>query len=743
MDNISFDIEKNQTLALVGESGSGKSVTAMSILQLLQKPQASYSKESSIKFNGDEIINAKYEKLLSLRGNIISMIFQEPMTSLNPYHRVGNQITESILLHSKSSKKDAIDEAKKLDIQIKFSYVVVAAKGYKKVKSAEVAKISDDKNELGTLETIDCDCICVSGFWTPTIHLASQSGNKTTFNKDIDAFVPGLSKQNETTLGAANGTFTLEETLKSSFETGYELSKKITNNDNKTSSPTVMEKKSTTHDKFWCVPLPKGKTYKRFLDFQNDVAVSDVEIALKEGYRSIEHVKRYTTLGMATDQGKTSNLNGLQLVSNIENKIVPEVGHTTFRPPYTPVTIGAIVGREIGKHSKPTRKSPMHTWHEKNNAVFVDAGVWLRPRYYKIGEETLFEGSKREAKNVRTNVGVCDVTTLGKIDIKGPDAAELLNRVYTNAWLKLPVGKARYGVMLREDGIVMDDGTTTRISENHYHMTTTTAQAANVLSHLEYYLQLVWPELNVNVVSTTEQWAGAAIAGPKSRDLLQKLFPNIDATNEGLPFMGYLEADLFGVHARIFRISFSGELAYEVNVESDNGNFMWEKIMEVGQEFKIQPYGTEALSTLRIEMGHIAGSELDGRTIPYDNSLEGLVSKKKDFIGKRSLEREAFIAEDRQKVVGVVPIDKKTSIPEGSHLVKDAMAPTPNPKLGYISASCWSVEYDNPFSLAILKDGKNMIGQKLFAMSPLKNKTIPVEIVSSHYVDPKGERVRS
>ncbi len=336
-----------------------------------------------------------------------------------------------------------------------------------------------------------------------------------------------------------------------------------------------------------------------------------------------------------------------------------------------------------------------------------------------------------------------DVATLGKIDIKGPDAAELLNRVYTNAWLKLPVGKARYGVMLREDGIVMDDGTTTRISENHYHMTTTTAQAANVLSHLEYYLQLVWPELNVNVVSSTEQWAGAAIAGPKSRDLLQKLFPNSDVSNEGLPFMGYMEGDLFGVKARIFRISFSGELAYEVNVESDNGNFMWEKIIEVGQEFKIQPYGTEALSTLRIEMGHVAGSELDGRTIPYDNSLEGLLSKKKDFIGKRSLTRKAFTADDRQKVVGVVPLDKKTSIPEGSHLVKNSNAPLPNPKLGYISASCWSVEHDNPFSLAILKDGKNMIGEKLFVMSPLKNKVIPVEIVSSHYVDPKGERVRS
>ena len=649
-----------------------------------------------------------------------------------------------IVLDTRSNPdSEIISEAKGMSIDIRFSHVVIAAKGYKKVKSAEIAKISEDKKDLGKIENISCDCICVSGFWTPTIHLASQSGNKTKFNKDIDAFVPDKSKQKETTLGSANGIFNLEETLKTSFEVGYEISKKITNKDNKISVPQVTEKKYTQHDKFWCVPLPKEKKYKRFLDFQNDVAVTDVELALREGYRSIEHVKRYTTLGMATDQGKTSNLNGLQLVSNFENKIVPEVGHTTFRPPYTPVSIGAIVGREVGKHSKPTRKSPIHSWHEKNNAVFVDAGAWLRPRYYKQGNETLFEASKREATNVRKNVGVCDVTTLGKIDIKGPDAAELLNRVYTNAWLKLPVGKARYGAMLREDGIVMDDGTTTRISENHYHMTTTTAQAANVLSHLEYYLQVVWPELKVNVVSSTEQWAGAAIAGPKSRNVLQKLFPDIDVSNEGLPFMGYVEGNLFDVHARIFRISFSGELAYEVNVESDNGNFMWEKINEAGKEFAIQPYGTEALSTLRIEMGHVAGSELDGRTSPYDNGLQGLVSKKKDFIGKRSLGREAFIAEDRQKVVGVVPIDKKTNIPEGSHLVKDADAKLPNPKLGHISASCWSVEYNNPFSLAILHDGKNMIGQKLFALSPLRNKSIPVEIISSHYVDPKGERVRS
>ncbi len=654
-----------------------------------------------------------------------------------------NGVNPLILDTRKEPSSDIITEAKNLGIEIKYSYVVVAAKGYKKVKSADIAKISDNKKDLSNIENIECDCICVSGFWTPSIHLASQSGNKSEFNEKIDAFIPKKSKQKENTIGSANGKFTLEETINEAFNKGYEVSNKITENNNKVSIPTVVEKKSSEHDKFWCVPLPKGKSYKRFLDFQNDVAVTDIELALREGFRSIEHVKRYTTLGMATDQGKTSNLNGLQLVSDIENKVVPQVGHTTFRPPYTPVSIGAIVGREVGKHSKPTRKSPMHEWHEKNNAVFVDAGVWLRPRYYKQGNETLFEASKREAKNVRKNVGVCDVTTLGKIDVKGPDAAEFLNRVYTNAWLKLPVGKARYGVMLREDGIVMDDGTTTRISENHYHMTTTTAQAANVLSHLEYYLQLVWPELNVNVVSTTEQWAGAAIAGPNSRALLMKLFPNTDVSNEALPFMGYKEADLFGIPAKIYRISFSGELAYEVNVESDYGNFMWEKIIEVGKEFQIQAYGTEALSTLRIEMGHVAGSELDGRTIPHDTSLEGLVSKKKDFIGKRSLSRSAFTKPDREKIVGVVPLDKTTSIPEGSYIVKDPKAKLPNPKLGHVSASCWSVEYDNPFSLAIIKDGKNMIGQKLFAMSPLKNKTIPVEIVSSHYVDPEGKRVRA
>ncbi len=654
-----------------------------------------------------------------------------------------NGINPLVIDTRSNSDSSVVSEAKNLNIDIKFSHGIANTKGYLKVNSATIGKFNSDKSSYENLEEVSCDCICVSGNWTPTVHLSSQSGNKLKFNETIDAFIPSQSRQKESTIGSANGSFTLKQALEDGFNKGFELSNKITNKNSKSTAPTSNERSYGEHDKFWCMPLPKNKHYKRFVDFQNDVAVSDIELAVREGFRSIEHVKRYTTLGMATDQGKTSNLNGLQLVSNIEGKIVPEVGHTTFRPPYTAVTIGTIVGREVGKHYRPTRKSPMHEWHEKNNAVFVDAGLWLRPRYYKQGNESLEEAAKREANNVRKNVGVCDVTSLGKIDIKGPDTAEFLNRIYTNAWMKLPVGKARYGVMLREDGIVFDDGTTTRISENHFHMTTTTAQAVNVLAHLEYYLQVVWPELNVNVLSTTEQWAGAALAGPNSRELLSKLFPETNILNEALPFMGYKESDLFGVPARIFRISFSGELAYEINVESNYGTFMWEKIIEFGQEMNIEPYGTEALSTLRIEMGHVAGSELDGRTIPYDVSLEGMLSKKKDFIGKRSLTREAFLNPKREKVVGVIPLDKKTTIPEGSHLVKDGNASSPNPKLGHVSASCWSVEYNNPFSLAIIQDGKNRIGEKLYAVSPLNNKNIAVEIVSSHYVDPKGERVRS
>ncbi len=598
-----------------------------------------------------------------------------------------------------------------------------------------------NKIKLSNGEIINCDCLAVSGGWNPNVHLTCHNNGKPIWQEKINAFVPGkVLPDGMKVIGAANGILTLNQCLISGFNASNEVIDSLGKKPVK-GSPAHSEDEKKENSAFWYV---KESSKRAWVDLQNDVTSKDIEISFREGFRSVEHLKRYSTLGMATDQGKTSNILGLAILSEISGKTISQTGTTVFRPPYTPVPIGAFAGRSRGKDFRPVRLTPSHDWAKSSNAVFVEVGAWMRAQWFpQKGESHWRQSVDREVNQTRSSVGICDVTTLGKIDIQGKDSAEFLNKVYANGFALLPVGKVRYGLMLREDGIVMDDGTTTRISENHYHMTTTTAQAANVLSHLEYYLQIVWPELNVNVVSTTEQWAGAAIAGPKSRSLLQKLFPDINVSNEGLPFMGYTETNLFGVHARIFRISFSGELAYEINVESGYGVFMWEKIMDFGKEMDIEPYGTEALSTLRIEMGHVAGSEIDGRTIPTDLSLEGMLSKKKDFIGKRSLNRQAFIESTREKIVGVVPLDKKTMIPEGSHLVADKNATLPNPKLGHISASCWSVEYNNPFSLAIVKDGKKRIGDKLYALSPLKNKSIPVEIVSSHYVDPKGARVRS
>ena len=550
----------------------------------------------------------EYLKIYGVLAGKKPIIFTNNDTAYETAIEYKNQgITPIIIDTRNDSDAGIVNEAKKLGIQIKFSHGIANTSGYKKVKSVTVGELNNNKDGYKNLEEIACDSVFVSGNWTPTVHLASQSGNKLKYDANSDTFLPDKSRQKETVIGSANGSMTLQKSLKEGFEKGFNLSNEITKNGIATLIPISDEKQYGQHDKFWCMPLPNKKHYKRFVDFQNDVAVSDIQLAVQEGFRSIEHVKRYTTLGMATDQGKTSNLNGLQLVSELEKKIVPEVGHTTFLPPYTSVTIGTIIGREVGKNYKATRKSPMHQWHEQHGAVFVDAGLWLRPRYYKENKETLHQASKREALNVRKNVGVCDVTSLGKIDIKGKDSAEFLNRIYTNAFLKLPIGKARYGVMLREDGVVFDDGTTTRISENNFHMTTTTAQAANVLVHLEYYLQVVWPELDVSVVSTTEQWASAAVAGPKSRMLLSRIFPSEDLSNEALPFMGYKEVQFKDTTARIFRISFSGELAYEINIMSDFGNLMWDEIIDLGKEFNIQPYGTEALSILRIEMGHVAG----------------------------------------------------------------------------------------------------------------------------------------
>ena len=655
---------------------------------------------------------------------------------------------ECIVVDVRSSEDpiEIVAELKHSDVKVLQGYSIVKALGSHRVKGVEIVQTKLQGNDwqvFGDTQTLSCDLVATSGGFNPVVHLDCHNGAKTYFDEVSQSFLPQQERDNREVCGAVAGAGAWQDAINDGKNKAQ-----FTLNALGAVSKLTQEILSENYSNYFNVSqffTPKEilNKPKVFLDLQNDVTTLDVALSIREGYRSIEHIKRYTAMGFGTDQGKTGNINGIAVAAEMLGISMSEVGTTTFRPAYTGVDFGAMAGREIGDFFDPQRYTTIHDSHVASGAEFEVVGQWYRPWYYPKTGENIHQAVHRECLAARTSLGMMDASTLGKIDVQGRDAREFLSRIYTNAWMKLPVGKARYGVMLREDGIVFDDGTTTRISENHFHMTTTTAQAVNVLAHLEYYLQVVWPELAVYVLSTTEQWAGAALAGPNSRNLLNKLFPEIDVSNEAIPFMGYEEADLFGVPARIFRISFSGELAYEVNVESGYGIFMWEKIIELGKEMNIEPYGTEALSTLRIEMGHVAGSEIDGRVISSDLSLEGMLSKKKDFIGKRSLNREAFINPNREKIVGVVPLDKKSMIPEGSYLVRDSNASLPNPKLGYISASCWSVEYNNPFSLAILKDGKKRIGEKLFALSPLKNKKIEVEIVSSHYVDSKGERVRS
>jgi glycine cleavage system aminomethyltransferase T len=491
----------------------------------------------------------------------------------------------------------------------------------------------------------------------------------------------------------------------------------------------------------WNVETARARQSKSFVDLQNDVTAADVALAAREGYLSVEHLKRYTTLGMGTDQGKTSNINGLAILAEITAAQIPEVGTTTFRPPYTPVTLGAIAGTGIGPHFDPVRTSPMHGWHEQAGARFINAGLWKRPQFYPREGESDAAAVSREALAVRHTVGIVDVSTLGKIDVQGRDAGEFLERIYINRWKNLAVGKARYGVMLREDGMVFDDGTTTRLGESHYLMTTTTANAVRVMSTLEYWLQVHWRDLDVRLTSVTDQWAAMALAGPDSRAVLSSLTAD-DVSNDQLPFMGYKETLLAGVPARIFRISFSGELAYEINVPADYGPGIWEALLDAGRRYDMTPYGTEAMAVLRIEKGHVAGMELDGRTTPADLGLERMVVAEKDCIGKRSLSRPALCAADRKQLVGLVPTDSRSPIPRGAQLAADPQLNFPVPILGHVTSTCYSPALGQPIALALLKGGRGRYSEKLYALSPLTSERVQVEVTHHVFYDREGVRLR-
>ena len=632
-------------------------------------------------------------------------------------------------------------ELASLSIELITGKTVGAAGGGQRVAYALLVSTQGDTEEP---QRIDCDLIASSGGWNPNLHLHSQSGAKPVYNEAIFSFVPGQSRQAEVCVGAANGSFGLQECLDQGLAAGAEAAKLAGFKGKNKKPPKAGDDGDYSIEALWISPTPYNKSYKQFVDQQNDVKVSDVNLAAQEGYDSVELLKRYTTQGMATDQGKTSNVNALAILAGQRGEPIPDVGITTFRPPYVPVAMGVFAGHTVGHEFMPVRHTAIHDWNKKQGAVFIEAGLWLRARYYpQSPSDTMTDCYIRETNNTRNNVAMIDVSTLGKIDIQGPDAAEFLNRLYINNWLKLPIGKVRYGVMLREDGMVFDDGTTSRLGENHYFMTTTTANAAPVLSHMEYYHQTVWPDLDVVFCSVTEQWTGIAVAGPNSRKLLKKVI-DIDLDNAAFPFMAVGECHMNKIPARLFRISFSGELAYEVNVPADYGEQAWLELLEAGKEMGVAPYGTEPLGTMRIEKGHVAGSELDGRTTALDLGLEGLSNRSKHFIGKHNSARPAMLAEGRLQVVGLKSLEPGRNLRVGAHLVDDKVTlESVSQSQGHVSATTFSPSLGCSIALGLLKDGTARHGEQIDAVFPLDDEKIRVEICHPVFIDPKGELVRA
>lgn len=595
----------------------------------------------------------------------------------------------------------------------------------------------------GSDRTIECGALGVSGGWNPNVHMTCHQRGRPVWDASIAAFVPGKDgPPGLTVAGAANGDFSTAAALATGSKVAAAALRDVGLKARAISLPQA-EDAPTNLTPFWKVDAGKGRAW---LDQQNDVTVKDVTLAHQEGFRSVEHLKRYTTLGMATDQGKTANMGGLAIMAELAGKTIPEVGTTIFRPPYTPVAMGTFAGRSVGKHFHPTRLTPSHKWAQEQGAVFVEVGNWLRAQWFPQPGETHWRQSvDREVLATRKSVGVCDVTTLGKIDVQGTDAATFLNKIYANGFAKLAIGKTRYGLMLREDGIAMDDGTTARLAEDHFVMTTTTANAVTVYRHMEFARQCLWPDLDVQLISTTEAWAQYAVAGPNSRALLRKIVdPEFDISNEGFPFMACGEITVCGgLRARLFRISFSGELAFEIAVPTRYGDALIRRLMQAGEEFGVVPYGTEALGVMRIEKGHAAGNELNGTTTALNLGMGRMVSKAKDSIGSILSERAGLNTPDALALVGFQPVNHTETITAGAHLMTQGDVVNAANDQGYVTSAAYSPCLGHSIAIGFLKDGSNRKGEVIRAVSPLTGSDVDVEVVSAHFVDPDGGRLRA
>eukprot|EP01037_Dinobryon_pediforme_P015478 gene15478-15622_t len=615
------------------------------------------------------------------------------------------------------------------------SGVVTRALGKLNVSGAEIRDVS------GKTLTLPCDLLAMSGGWNPAVHLTSHLGGKPVWNEAQVAFVPGTLPPAMQVVGAANGQMSLGECLRSGLEAGVKALAQCGFNPAAIALPKVADE-PTAVTALWQVKDIKGKA---FVDFQNDVGAADITLSHREGYRAVEHLKRYTTLGMATDQGKTANVNGLALMAQISQKTIEQTGTTRFRPPFSPVSFGALAGIHTAKDFRPTRKTAGHDWAVEQGAVFMEAGLWLRAQYFpQKGDRSWLDACNREVIATRKSVGVADVSTLGKIDIQGKDAATFLDRVYCNTFSTLPVGRVRYGLMLREDGFVMDDGTTARLGENHYFMTTTTANAVKVMQHLDFCAQVLWPELDVTLISATEHWAQYSVAGPNARKVIAALVAE-DISNEAFPYMACGEVTLgdeSAIKGRLYRISFSGELAYEIGVPAQYGDALIRAIILAGVPYDIHPYGIEALNVMRIEKGHVGGGELNGQTTAADLGLGKMMAMKKDFIGRVLSQRPALVASEREVVVGLKPVNAGTSFAAGAHLLAQRTANIAANDLGHITSAGYSPVLGHHIGLALLSEGANYMGEQIRAYDPIRGKETLVEVCSPHFVDPEGSRLR-
>jgi sarcosine oxidase subunit alpha len=614
----------------------------------------------------------------------------------------------------------AIAAARARGITVHAESQIVGTGGGRAVSGAAIARIGS----TGTDALVAADLLLVSGGFNPVVQLASQGRTPLEWNAALAAYVPGTPVLPQDSAGAANGVFGIAAAAADGARAGGAT---IPLPEGGTSDATVMP--------FW-EAAARGKS---FVDIQDDVTADDIRLAHREGYGHIEHAKRYTTHTMGTDQGKTGGLVGAAVLAAARGVPVAEVGLPTFRPFTTPITWGAVAGPHVGENFAPIRLTALHDWHVKRGAEFMDGGAWLRPAYYPApADADAWESVLREARAVRKAVGICDVSTLGKIDVQGADSAIFLDRLYTNTFSTLKVGRARYGLMLREDGIVFDDGTTSRLAEDHFFVTTTTANAGPVMQHMEFHLQTVWPELDVQLASVTDQWAAMSVAGPRARDTIARIVEGLDLANDAFPFMAVGEATVRGCPVRVFRISFSGELAYELATPAGFAEKIWTAVLEAGEEFGIEPYGVEALGLLRIEKGHVAGAELNGQTTAADLGLDRMMKKRGDFIGRALATRPGLTDPARPRLVGIRPVERGARLRAGAHLVEPGAARS----LGWITSVTRAVELEGWIGLAMLAGGTGRIGTRMQASSPLHRETIDIEIVSPHFVDAENERVR-